>query len=291
MIVNCDLFSSYIKEEGVKVSPLYKKAGFVELRLGTILRKLKINETYNICDELLNSKEDLIIFDSGITEPSILRYLAKTFRNKRLIFYYWNPVRFSISPLKIPKEFEVWSYSITDCEKYGLKYNSTFYFPNDFCNETSSNNQAISQDVFFIGKDKNRKKGLARIKSLFDNHHITYEFYITATHPRFQKKGYKKSISYKKSLEYVNSSNAILDYYFDPTAGLSLRAMESLFFKKKLITNNISIKRYDFYNKRNIFILDENNENDLVSFIADSFCDISEDIRKKYTFKEWLKRF
>ena len=65
----------------------------------------------------------------------------------------------------------------------------------------------------------------------------------------------------------LSQSNCILDYNQEGQVGLTLRPMEALFLEKKLITNNKDIKNYDFYNPSNIFILGENNIEDIKEFI------------------------
>ena len=68
--------------------------------------------------------------------------------------------------------------------------------------------------------------------------------------------------------------------------------MEAMFYNKKLITNNIYIKEYDFYNPRNIFILQERNINELNEFLELPMIEINQDIKNKYKFSGgWLEDF
>lgn len=77
----------------------------------------------------------------------------------------------------------------------------------------------------------------------------------------------------------------------DGQEGLTLRVMESIFFEKKLITNNKKIINYDFYTPENIYILDDLiniDYLDIIKFINTPFQKMEERIIKKYTFEFWL---
>ena len=287
VIINCGLFAKEIEQCGVKHYKLYANYSFFSFWLGKFLRKFHINKFSNINPELDTLKADgIIVFDSGISDTFILERLAKKYAEKKLIFYYWNPVFTSINPNKIPLKFEKWSYSPTDCEEYGMKYNSTFYFKS-FVKEPSQ----IKRDVFFIGKDKGRKRKLDKIKKIFDLEGVSSTFYLTSNHPRFSGKKYRKAISYDKVLDYVNESKAVLDYYVNPHAGLSLRAMEALFLGKKLISNNKNVVNYDFYNEENVYQLDFFKNKSLKDFLASSMVHINSQIRDRYLFCNWINRF
>ena len=67
--------------------------------------------------------------------------------------------------------------------------------------------------------------------------------------------------------------------------------MEALFLERKLITNKTDIKNYDFYNHDNIFILGEDNINEIKEFINKPYKKIDQDIIDYYDFDQWLNRF
>ena len=64
-----------------------------------------------------------------------------------------------------------------------------------------------------------------------------------------------------------------------------------MFNNKKLITNFKEIKNYDFFNKHNIFIWNENNTNELIEFLKlNDFVSVNEQL-VKYDVDSWLMRF
>lgn len=77
----------------------------------------------------------------------------------------------------------------------------------------------------------------------------------------------------------------------DGTNGLTLRVLESLFFEKKLITNNINIINCEFYNKNNIFIINKDNLDDLNDFLKSEYKKIDKKIINYFDYESWLNRF
>jgi hypothetical protein len=60
-------------------------------------------------------------------------------------------------------------------------------------------------------------------------------------------------------------------------------------YEKKLITNNSSVKNYDFYHSDNIFITDYINFDGLEEFLAKPYQKIDEKMVQKYGFENWIK--
>ena len=291
MIINCALFhDSIIKYNIGEITP-FKKYGFWSLKLGKLCRYFNLQLGNNINRDVIKIKDDIIIFfDAGLTNNDpILDIIARENKGKRLIFYYWNPVSSSILPSKIPNEYEKWTYSYSDSVRYELNYNPTFYCTKIFCEREEHSD--ILWDVIFIGSDKGRLKQLSYWKRLFEKNNLNTYLYITATHPRIQRWGYKKFIPYDQTLKLIKESKCILDLYLDVKAGLSLRVMEALFLEKKLITNNITIFLCDFYNSDNIFVLGVNDMSRLYDFVNAPYRKIAPSILDKYKFENWLKRF
>jgi hypothetical protein len=106
----------------------------------------------------------------------------------------------------------------------------------------------------------------------------------------YDKKIFDKKLSYRNTLSLISQSKSILEIVQENQSGLTLRSMEALFFNKKLLTNNASIKNYDLYSKENIFIIGEDDINRISEFVNTPFKILDKDILEQYDFKEWLKR-
>ena len=122
---------------------------------------------------------------------------------------------------------------------------------------------------------------------------FTLDFYMQEfeknTHKNPHIKYIKDRITFAENLEFVKKADVLLDFVDARHAGLSIRFFEGLYYKKKVITDNIMVKNYDFYHPNNIFVL-ENNYQDIEEFLKIPYYEISEEIVKKYGFSNWIKR-
>lgn len=96
--------------------------------------------------------------------------------------------------------------------------------------------------------------------------------------------------SYQENLDMVKKSSILIDLKRDEHSGLSLRFFEALKYRKKIITNNPTVKEYDFYHPDNIFVTDFNNFDNLPDFLTKPYRLIDQEITDQYEFKNWIKK-
>ncbi|MCY0975831.1 hypothetical protein PGH12_13910 [Chryseobacterium wangxinyae] len=99
----------------------------------------------------------------------------------------------------------------------------------------------------------------------------------------------KAHIPYKMYLKEIIAATVLIDIKLEVHNGLSFRFFEALNFKKKIITNNHSIKNYNFYHPDNVFITDFENFDGLAEFMQKPYQTIPENIVKMYSFENWIK--
>ena len=92
-------------------------------------------------------------------------------------------------------------------------------------------------------------------------------------------------------MKMIASSKAILDLVQSGQSGLSLRVLESVFLRKKLVTGNTRVKEYDLYRPENIYVLQNNNIDGLFDFFQTPYVDLEESVVKKYDFKNWIDHY
>lgn len=239
-----------------------------------------------ICPE-----DKLICF---IEEPWDAEYLSSHVNTSHLIIYLWNSV---LNRSSIRDQiahwyrlgFDVYTFDKSDAIKYRLKFNNQFYkIPKRYgvSNLRNSSNISIKYGFYFLGRNKNREDILLKMQqnlSVFGE----CKFIILGSNYNV-----RKEISYKKNLEFITESEVLIDIVQNGQSGLTIRTMESLFFGKKLISNNKEIKNTDFYDENNIFIWDKDTNNtQIAAFLAKTYRPISMAILQKYTVEVWLKRF
>lgn len=98
----------------------------------------------------------------------------------------------------------------------------------------------------------------------------------------------KEQLSYGQNLEYTRQSRVLLDFKRKEHDGFSLRFFEAMGFEKKIITDNVAVKHYDFYDPQNIFITDYKNFDGLADFLQTPYKTLDEAVKKKYGFKTWI---
>lgn len=224
-------------------------------------------------------KCDYIILGENGYLPIISKYIKNKNPSCKVIMYYWNILNDEYKKILEDKNIdEFWTFDKNDSQRYNLKYNPQFY-----SKDIILNNNEIEQGVTFLGRAKERKNELIKLEKTLNTLGIATNFYI------IEKE--KDLIGYDKYLESISESKCILDYNQEGQVGLTLRPMEALFLKKKLITNNKDIVNYNFYKTNNIFILGIDDMSKIRAFIDSPYEEVDEEIVNYYDFESWLKRF
>ncbi|WP_312330262.1 hypothetical protein [Sphingobacterium sp.] len=99
----------------------------------------------------------------------------------------------------------------------------------------------------------------------------------------------QEQMEYIDYIKLVLRSEYLVDLLVDTHEGLSFRVFESLGYKKKLLTNNKTIRQYDFYHPNNVFILGDEQRR-LEEFFILPYVEIRKDIIEKYDFDNWILR-
>jgi len=281
-------FNTFFKEKGFSTYAAYKKLSIFYKIIRNIYFRLKFPKSlwFDIWKDKLAEINTVIIFSTSPIE--CVHYIKSVNPEIRIIYWYWNPIFRSINPNTISNNLcEKWSFDLIDCKKFNLEYNTSFYFNNIILLKTD-----ICYDIVYLGLDKGRRNFLEDLKNEFIEKGLRTCFYIVddnATHRNY--KGTNPVIEYDKYLSIISKSKSILDYVQKGQTGLSLRPMESIFFKKKLITNDESIRNHDFYLADNIFILGFDDINVLSEFLKKPYKNLPDEITVKYDVDNWVQRF
>lgn len=232
--------------------------------------------------------ETIILIDSTKDTLNQSKIIENHVSSKtKLIFYMVNMASYTPNLDLFSNRWSKWSFSRKDSLKHGLKYGETFFFKS--FSENLPNVKTV-YDTFFIGYDKGRMSYLNQTKKQYEDLGLHSLFYIVDNVKALFNSRYKKRINYYRVIDLANSSRSITEIVMSGQEGSTLRAMESIFLKKKLITNNPAIRNKNIYNPNNIFILGEDNIKDLPSFLQKPYQEIDNKIVDSYIYSNWLKR-
>lgn len=92
-----------------------------------------------------------------------------------------------------------------------------------------------------------------------------------------------------QTLEKVACAQIIVDVHHPAQKGLTMRTIESLGARKKLITTNADVVHYDFYHPENILVIGRLSPVIPASFLEMPYHPISETIYKKYSLASWVR--
>ncbi|GAB1463440.1 hypothetical protein [Pedobacter sp.] len=166
---------------------------------------------------------------------------------------------------------------------------TNFYFDNIVSTE-------IDLDVYFVGYYKeDRIENLLLLARKFRELNLKTSINLCVGSSKIISKLKNEPInllsnqlSFTENIINISRSKIVLDVANIVHTGLSMRPFEAIGYKKKLITNNVLIKKYDFYNPNNIFVIENGNIDGIERFIALPYEELPEEIMKKYSFSNWI---
>jgi hypothetical protein len=249
---------------------------------------------WNIHYKNISPFTHIIVFDAAI-EEYFCNYINYYFSNKRIILYYINKIRNDFHKENEIKKYKqskwnIFSFDEQDCTIFQLKHNpyhiTAQYYP-------IKQNKCIpsSNQIFFVGKAKDRKDKIDILKKRFDELSIKYNIVVIDT----KKPNHSKYlVPYCDLLYEIQRYNVLLDIVQEGQTGATQREYEAIYFKKKLITDNKYILNRNYYNDNNIFVIDY-DKIDIIeginTFLLKPFIEIDKKIIDYYSMENWLNRF
>lgn len=278
------------------------------IRVNKKLIKKKIEKYYyKILKDIYLIKLDyVIVVNAEAISLKFLKELREYQNSAKFVLYMWDSLLNKNRTGDLIEYFDsTFSFDHQDCERIEkLKFLPLFYI--DSYKEIAINPvKSTVYDFCFIGTIHSDRFNI--LQSIIESQKeikINYFFYMFF-HNRilFLKKKimdikFKKarfsdfhfnSLTLSQTFEYINLSKIIIDINHPNQSGLTMRTIETLGAKKKLITTNSHVKRYDFYNDNNILVIDRANPIVPYKFLISPYQEISNEIYKKYSIENWIK--
>lgn len=289
------------KYKNITVQEIYRFAGKRDRMLFKLQEHMAVGDMSRWYGEWREHTEDfdvVIVFD-GIRGSDVIEYIRKKNPRARIVVYYVNifaggdrndPARF--------KKFgvEMFTFDRAAAERHNIGFRHYFYEHEEEAEAAKKNAPGTECDIVFFGSDKGRLPYLIKLKDTFADCGAKTELYVVPDKRRSYTKSQREFLlngwqPYEKIVAITQKARAVLDLNVEEQTGITLRPMESIFLGKKLITNNRDIRNYDFYDKRNVFITDEDDYADLGDFLHSGFVPVDEKIMENYRMEHWLESF
>ena len=264
-----------------------------------------INHYYNkIIKETLQKEYDYVFFIKGESiSASNVRRLKQFHPEANFIIYHWDSIANNSNAQNLLPYFDrVFSFDKIDCERLGLHFLPLFYTP-DYANIPYYDKE-IKYDMLFVGTThSDRYKLVKRIEEqiikmgglcltwfYFPSKILYYKMKIQNSYLRQipVHTFHFKPMSKELLLQLYAGSRIIIDVQHPKQTGLTMRCIETLGAKRKLITTNYYITEYDFYNPDNILVVDRNLPYVPEKFLNEPYRDTPKEIYESCSIKNWL---
>ncbi|KAA0987725.1 hypothetical protein FQ192_19840 [Pseudomonas sp. ANT_J12] len=219
----------------------------------------------------------------------------------KFVLYMWDSFSNRQQTLRNLKYFDsVFTFDKNDAEKYQANFRPLFFS----AGFESVDLTPIQYDISFIGTahtdrfsivDKvDRQLGSSfrkywylflQAKWVYWVYRFTNSAYRTAQSNNFKY----QSIAKTEVQRVFNASKAILDIEHPQQTGLTMRTLETLGARKKLVTTNASVKLYDFYSEDNIFVIDRQDPVIPKAFLDKPYKAVEPHIYRRYSLAGWLE--
>lgn len=277
------------------------------IRINKKLVKKPIEKYYK---EIIKNKKDVkydfILFIKGeVITLNSLKELKLSQSKAKFILYMWDSIVHNESIKELFPVFDsIYSFDPIDSKEYfNIKFRPLFYL--DSYAKIARINFKIKYNLIFIGSNHISKyPTLIKLREFCKTKKIKYFFFIYLQDIKLfylwkiiykefriaKKSDFEfKTISILESIDYIKNSFCLLDIEKSNQNGLTMRTLEALGAKKKLITTNKNIANYDFYNKNNILIIDRKNPIISKEFLTNKYIDLPIKTYNKYSIDQWLK--
>lgn len=237
--------------------------------------------------ENLPTQDTIFIVNPKQFRPDILDLLRD--KTNKFIAHNYD----SLSRIPLPDNAnilfdKIYSFDIDDVKKNKfLNLLTNFIYLDKEINNTPRN-----KAFMILSKSLEREITLSNIANILDRKKITnYEFIVA--NPATKKVNKKillteKHVTLNIVIEKMKDAEILIDLVRPNQTGLSFRIFEAMALHKKIITNNATIKEYDFYNDNNILIINDNIEDIPNSFLNTPYQPIPENIYYNYTLDNFV---
>lgn len=280
------------------------------LRINKNIIHVYIKKYFNRVMKTVRSKKyDVVFLISGQSlsfGEEMIAEIKESQPQAKYVLYQWDSQTNFPYIKQVQKFFDkCYSFDRRDIqETSGLKFLPLFY-SKAYEEIGTKANKDFKYDFCFVGTAHPKKYKFINMmsKQLKDIYPRQFIYFFFPSHlVFFYRKVKNKELRSAKSTEFhyvplkgnemndvYENSMCVLDSAQAGQLGLTIRVIEALGAKKKLITTNEDVMNYDFYCPENIYVYDGNMDLNNI-FFKSGYKEIDKNIYEKYSLRSWLKK-
>lgn len=276
------------------------------IRINRNFLQRKISKYYSNILKLIKNKEfDFLLVNRGEVVPKFfLEKFIKLQPKCQRIFYTWDSFGNHSHGLEILSYFDKkFTFDKKDAEKYNIGFRPLYF--TDRYREIYESKTVKKIELLFLGTAHSDRYIISnQIAEWCNENKLTtfnyyymqgrliyfYKKYFDQSFKMFDfKKLSFKSLMAKDIVQLYDQSNVVLDISHPGQSGLTMRTFETIGAGKKLITTNMDIKNYPFYNPKNIFVFDRNEIKLEKDFFFNEYQPLENDLYEKCSIDGWIE--
>ncbi len=277
---------------------------FIRLNLKLFIQKKIDNYYTKITEETITREYDYIFLVSpeAINIQTLQKIKDQNMKAKVFI-YMWDSIKNKKQALSLlPLSDKFFTFDSTDIQINNKINFLPLFYVSDYAKIRVQKD--FLYDLAFIGTvHSDRYKIVKDIESFARKNNLSiYLYFYSPSRLLFWIKKIfhkdfrfipEKDISYKALnkkdiIEIIQKTKVVIDIEHPSQNGLTMRSIEMLGAKRKLITTNSNIENYDFYDASNIQVITRHNIALDKDFFNSSFKEVDVKIYENYSLKEWI---
>lgn len=270
-----------------------------------------VNKTNKYYDRILKNNNDknydyIFIVKCDMITSNILERMKATFKDAKFCLYLWDSVN-NIPGIETKfKCFDrILSFDRSDSKNYEKIVFRPLFYLDEYRKKGIADDSVVKEiDLSFLGTiHSDRYAIIKKINKICRENNINFFTfqYLQSKFIYYVYKIMKKEFRDTKISDFsfekmnaedissiVDKSKVILDIEHPKQTGLTMRTIEMIGMKKKIITTNRDIVNYDFYDPQNILVISRDNPEISHSFFNSEYKPLEKDIYDKYYIESWI---
>lgn len=244
--------------------------------------------------------DHVLVINGQTMDNAFLKELRRDYPAATFTFYIWDS--FENKPYAIaalPNYDAAFSFDRRAAERYAIGFRPLFFSP-EFDLPANPN---ADIDINFIGTAHSDRPAIVRqIDAHLPSGVSRYWFlYLKAPWVLHYQRAINRHFRGTPSAMFsyaplprdqvrtiFDRSRGFLDIEHDRQTGLTIRTLEALGARKKLLTTNADIVNYDFYDPANILVIDRHRPTFDPDFLMHPGREIPSDLRYRYSVDGWI---